>query len=127
MQKFRTLRPTQTDDGLPTVIVSSYVSVRPRLGFEFRSDRSFRLSGFNIFDTSRKAAQLTNIDSMEQSPSSEDNSFSANQEIPRILWNSELHPRVRNIPPLVPVPLQVSPRLSHPLSWKRHFPLIPCA
>ena len=90
MQKFRALWPTQTDDGLPTIIVFSYAFLRPRLGFEFHSDRSFRLSGFDIFDTSRRAAQLTKIDSVEQSPSSEDNRFSANQEIPNFmeLWSS---------------------------------------
>ena len=66
MQKFRALCLAQTD-GLPNIIVSGYVFRRPRLGFEFHSDRSFRLLGFYIFGTSRKAAQVTKIDSMEQS------------------------------------------------------------
>jgi hypothetical protein len=39
---------------------------------------------------------------MEQSPSREANSFSASQEIPRILWNSEVHYHVHNGPPSVP-------------------------
>ena len=47
--------------------------------------------------------------SMEQSPSWEANRFSASQEIPRILWNPEVHYRSHNS--FLPVP-------SHPTSWK---------
>jgi Iap family predicted aminopeptidase len=40
---------------------------------------------------------------MEKRPSSEANSFSASQEIRRILWNPEVHYRIPKSPPPVPV------------------------
>jgi len=48
---------------------------------------------------------------MEQSPSSEANSHSAGQEIPRLLWNLEVHYRVHNSPQLVPDPDASNPNL----------------
>jgi hypothetical protein len=46
---------------------------------------------------------------MEQSPFSKGNRFSARQEIPRILWNLNVHNRDHKTRPLVPVLSQINP------------------
>ena len=65
------------------------------------------------------------IYSMEQSPSWEVKLFSANQEIPQILWNPEVHYRIHNIPRNVPIMSQINPLRAPSQFRKIHFNIIP--
>jgi hypothetical protein len=60
------------------------------------------MSGRNMYEV-----LLTN--SMEQRPSWEANIFSASQEIPHISWKPEVHYRILNSPPPVPILSQLDP------------------
>jgi hypothetical protein len=51
---------------------------------------------------------------MQQSPSWEANSPSASQEIPRLLWNANVHCRVHKRPPLVSLLSQMKPIYTFP-------------
>jgi hypothetical protein len=62
-------------------------------------------------------AKLSN--SMEQNPSSEVNSHSASQEIPRLLWNPKAHYRVYQSPPLVRTLIQMYPIHNFPNIFRR--------
>jgi hypothetical protein len=63
---------------------------------------------------------------LEQRPSWEANRSSASQEISPVLWNPEVHHRIHNSPPPVPVLRQIDPgHVLHPTSRRSIFNIIP--
>jgi hypothetical protein len=48
-------------------------------------------------------------------------SFSASQEIPRILWNTKVHYRIHKCPTPIPLPSQINPVHAPPHPHQFHF------
>jgi len=73
---------------------------------------------FPVYYGTRKFTYLL-AQSMEQSPSWEDDRFLTSQEIPCTLWNPKVHYCIHKCPPPVPILSQLDlVHIPHPTSWR---------
>jgi len=102
------------------VLLGYYVARSGNSLSRFRDNLSVpKLGTIGCPETSVRNYHYLLIYFMEPSPSWEVNWFSASQEIPRILWNPNVHYRSHKCPPPVRILSQLDPiHTPHPTPWR---------